>query len=173
MEHFRKLMEKKRQAGSGSLDKAEAQARGSVLHDMVGALDDDGLKKVKGLKKVTVAAKDQTGLEEGLSTAKRIVEQGDKSNPSSNKDAGEMKDDSDEEDFDDQDEEGPNHMPTEKEASSFGAEHAEGPETDEEDEQAPEHEPKEGSPEHIAKLKAELENAKAHIAHLQKPKSFY
>ena len=165
MEHFKKLMEKKRQEGKGSLEPIEASARGSVLHDMIGALDEDGMKKVKGLKKVTVASNDEQGLKSGLDKAKEMLQ----------KHEGEMKDDSSEDEYDDQDEEGPNHMPTEKEATSFGAEKGESPETDEEEAaESPEEEKhEEGSPEHLAALKKELEDAKAHIAHLQKPKSFY
>lgn len=179
MEHFKKLMEKKRQEGKGSMGDVEASARGSVLHDLIGSLDQDGMEKVKGLKKVTVASNDQTGLNEGLDKAKEIVNQGDKSNPSGNEEEGQMKDDDAEEEYDDQDQEGPNHMPTEKEASSFGDQDPElGSPKNDEGTELPEHDESEeamveGSPEHIAHLKAQLEDAKAHIAHLQKPKSFY
>jgi hypothetical protein len=172
MEHFKKLMEKKRAEGKGPMSDAEHSAHSSVLHDMMNALDQDGMEKVKGLKKVTVAAKDQTGLNEGLDKAKEIVNEGDKEHHSGNEHEGEMADDSEEKEYDDQDEEGPNHMPTEHEATSFGAQdaHEGSPETDEE---APEHEMKEGSPEHIAHLKKQLEDHKAEIAHLRAPKSFY
>lgn len=165
MEKFKQLLEKKRKDGAG-LDPMQASARGSVLSDLMGSLDSEGAKKVKGIKKVTVAAKNPEDLESGLDTAKEILAQGEKQKPSGNPEEGEMKDDSQEEEYDDQDAEGPNHMPTEKEATSFGSQPAEdgSPEVDE---------PAEGSPEHVAQLKAQLEDAKAHIAHLQKPKAFY
>lgn len=160
MEHFKKLMEKKRQAGKGSLEPVEASARHSVLNDMIGALDQDGLKKVKNLKKVTVASNDKKGLEKGLEKAKELVAH-----------EGEMTPDSQEEEYDDQDAEGPNHIPTEKEASSFGAQDPKlgSPEVD--GEESMDEEASEES--EFEKLKAEHEKLKAEIERLKAPKSFY
>lgn len=173
MEKFKQLMDKKRKEGSG-MDHVEAAARGSVLNDMIGALDQDGMSKVKNMKKVTVASNDKKGLEQGLDKAKEILAQGEKSNPSGNVHEGEMKDDSDEQEYDDQDAEGPNHMPTEKEASSFGAQDPElgSPETDEESEdESPE---QQAAEDHDSmSLHAEIANLKKEIDRLKAPKSFY
>ncbi len=171
MEHFKKLMAKKRQEGKGALSNSEASARHSVLDDMVGALDQDGMKKVKGIKKVTVASDKPEGLEKGLDLAKKLVSDFDKKKSDSlQKHEGEMADDSEEEEYDDQDSEGPNHMPTEKEASSFGSQDPAlgSPETDEEssEEEASEED-------ELSRLRTEHEQMKKEIERLKAPKPFY
>jgi hypothetical protein len=169
MEHFKKLMDKKRSEGKGKMGDVESAARGSVLQDMIGALDQDGMKKVKGIKKVTVASNSEGGVKEGLDAAKSILAQGEKRKASGSVEEGEMTPDSQEEEYDDQDAEGPNHMPTEKEASSFGSQDPKlgSPETDEGTELA-EHDESEDMD-----LHEEIKNLKAEIASLRAPKSFY
>lgn len=69
---FEKLMEEKKRKGH-TLSKSHAKAKSSVIEDLMDdmmGLDSD---KVKGLKKVTVAAKDKHGLEKGLDAAKDVI----------------------------------------------------------------------------------------------------
>lgn len=69
---FKKLLEKKKSKGE-TLSPVHGKAKSGILQglidDMMGADSD----KVKGLKKVTVAASSPEGLEEGLEKAKDIV----------------------------------------------------------------------------------------------------
>jgi len=163
MEKLKKLIDKKRQEGKGSLGEVESAARGSVLQDMIGALDSEGAKKVKGIKKVTVTSGSTGGIEKGLDVAKKALQ----------KHEGEMKPDTQEPEYNDQDAEGPNHMPTEKEASSFGSQDPElgSPKTDENEIESEEGE---GSEEdELSSLKAEHEKLKEEIARLKAPKSYY
>ena len=78
MEKFKKMLEKKRQEGHGKMDPIEVGARHSVLSGLMKAMDKEGLDKVKGLKKVTVAASDAPHLMEGMDKAKEIIKEGEK-----------------------------------------------------------------------------------------------
>lgn len=173
MENFKKLVQKKREEGKSSMQPVEASARSSVLNDMMGSLDQEGMKKVKGIKKVTVASDSQAGIKEGLDKAKEILAQGNKSNPSGNVEEGLMKADDAEDEYDDQDQEGPNHMPTEKEASSFGAQDPElgSPKVDEPEMESAEEQDAEDSD--SKSLHEEIKNLRAEIASLRAPKSYY
>lgn len=51
------------------------EAKGSVLKELMKAMDGLMLDDVKGLKKVTVAAKDDEGLKAGLEKAEDMVEE--------------------------------------------------------------------------------------------------
>ena len=69
---FKKLIDKKKKEGKVPSD-MESQAKGSVLSDLMSQLGDMGMDKVKGIKKVTVAAPDKSGLAEGLAKAKAML----------------------------------------------------------------------------------------------------
>jgi hypothetical protein len=69
---FEKLIEKKKKEGKVPSE-MESQAKGSVLSDLMSQLSDMGMDKVKGIKKVTVAAPDKSGLAEGLAKAKAML----------------------------------------------------------------------------------------------------
>lgn len=78
MSKFKELMDKKKSESKGKMEPIEAAARHSVLGGLVKSLDQDGMDKVKGLKKVTVASNDMHGLKSGLDKAKQIVGEGEK-----------------------------------------------------------------------------------------------
>lgn len=160
MDKLQSLIDKKKKEGK-TLSPMDAAARHSVLGGLMGELDGEDAKKVKGLKKVTVASDDKNGLEKGLDTAKKLVAH-----------EGEMKDDSDEDEYDDQDAEGPNHMPTEQEASSFGAQDPKlgSPETDENSD-LENHEI--NDEDKFTQLHAENDALKKEIERLKAPKPFY
>lgn len=176
MEKFKALMAKKREE-KGTMEPVQAAARGSVLGDMMKSLDSEGAKKVKGIKKVTVASNDAKGLESGLDKAKEIVAQGE-----SEIEGGDEHEDNllkheleespeyGDEEAEEALEDSPLKHVHEAEANDELSMHGPNADPGAEEDMA---EIVEGSPEHIASLKKELEAAKAHIAHLQKPKSFY
>lgn len=74
LDMLQSLMEKKKAKGEG-MDDTYKSAKMGVLKDlhkhMSGLMGDD----LKGLKKVTVAAPDEEGLEMGLSKAKDMLEE--------------------------------------------------------------------------------------------------
>ena len=175
MEKFKALLAKKRSEGKG-LDGVQAHAAGSVLHDMMKALDSDGLEKVKGLKKVTVAGNDPHALEEGLDKAKEMIHQGDKEVEHGDEHddhllKGEMEEspEYDDEESEEAEDDSPEKHIHEAEAHDPMSMHAE---DSEDHEELPEH-IVEGSPEHIEHLKKQLEDHKKEIASLRAPKSFY
>ena len=74
LDMLQSLMEKKKAKGEGMDDTYKSAKMGvlKVLHKhMSGLMGDD----LKGLKKVTVAAPDEEGLEMGLSKAKDMLEE--------------------------------------------------------------------------------------------------
>jgi hypothetical protein len=175
MEKFKALLAKKRDEGKG-LDGIQAHATGSVLHDMMKALDSDGLQKVKGLKKVTVASNDPDALEEGLDKAKSIVhegedeiEGGDEHDDHLLKHELEESPEYDDEESEEAEDDSPVKHIDEAEAHDPMSMHAE----DSEDREALPEGIEEGSPEHIQHLKKQLEDHKKEIASLRSPKSFY
>lgn len=170
MEHYKKLIQKKRQEGKGKMGDVEASARGSVLNDMIGALGQSDAKKVKGLKKVTVASNSTQGLAKGIDTAKELIER--KEGEKLQKHEGAMRPDSQEEEYDDQDAQGPNHIPTEDEASSFHSQDPKlgSPLTDENSDE--ENEEIEEAKDHEA-LKAENDALKLEIERLKAPRPHY
>jgi hypothetical protein len=161
MEAFKKLIEKKKKEQGGEMDHIHAAAKGSVLHDLMSQMDGINGEKVKGLKKVVVASNDKEGLEHGLDKAKSLL--------------GKMKDDSKEEGYDDQNEEAPDHIPTEHEEEEGQHDEHEVPDheaTESPEEESAEHDGAEGDNQEAedarfaelekehAKLKAELEALK-------------
>lgn len=69
MDKFDKLLEKKGKKLSG----VEQRAKGDVLSGLQNGPSDSLSDKLAGLKKVSVAAPSQEGLEEGLEKAKELV----------------------------------------------------------------------------------------------------
>lgn len=72
MEKFHKLLKKKMDEGH-SLNPINKDAKMGVLKDLHKMASDSMADKLHGLKKVTVAAPDEKGLEHGLDKAKEIV----------------------------------------------------------------------------------------------------
>ena len=113
MEKFNKLMEKKKSQGK-EISPMARDAKMGVLKDLHKMASDSMNSKINGLKKVTVAAPDQEGLEHGLDKAKQIV--GDMPGMLSDAESGHSNLENHEEemgeDFDDDNEEGatPEHM---------------------------------------------------------------
>lgn len=70
-EMFKKLLAKKKSSGE-EMSPGRMKARSSVLDDLVGNMEGREGKKL-GMKKVSVMAPDQEGLEEGLDTAKEVL----------------------------------------------------------------------------------------------------
>lgn len=71
---LKELLKKKAQEGKYLKDD-ELEAKKSVVDEMEGLADQAMAGKLKGLKKVTVAAPDEESLEEGLEVAKKKVEE--------------------------------------------------------------------------------------------------
>jgi hypothetical protein len=72
MKHLKELIARKKVKGD-VIDEDRAQARGSVLEDLIDDMGAAETDKLKGLKKVTVAAPDSESLEKGLKTAEGLV----------------------------------------------------------------------------------------------------
>lgn len=72
MKHLKELIARKKAKGD-MVDAERAEAKGKVLGDLMSDMSDADASKVKGIKKVTVASGDASGLEKGLETAKEIV----------------------------------------------------------------------------------------------------
>lgn len=72
MEKFHKLLKKKMDEGK-ELSPVDKEAKMGVLKDLHKMASDSMSDKLHGLKKVTVAAPDEKGLEHGLDKAKQIV----------------------------------------------------------------------------------------------------
>lgn len=72
MEKFQKMIEKKKGEGK-QMSPVTRDAKMGVLKDLHKMASDSMAGKINGLKKVTVAAPDQEGLEHGLDKAKQIV----------------------------------------------------------------------------------------------------
>lgn len=72
---FIELLKKKKAEGK-EVEPMEAKAKGNVLGDLMADMGEMGKDKLKGgmVKKVTVAAPSEKGLEEGLEKAKELVE---------------------------------------------------------------------------------------------------
>lgn len=66
-----RLMEKKK---GKELDSVEQEARLNVLDDLRKVAMDEMGERLKGLKKITVAAEDKEGLKQGLEKAEEILE---------------------------------------------------------------------------------------------------
>lgn len=73
--NFKELLKQKAKEGK-ILSDEEAKGKMSVLDEMDDIIGEKMSDKVKGLKKVSVAAPNQEGLEEGLDLAKNVVESG-------------------------------------------------------------------------------------------------
>lgn len=69
---FEKLMAKKKASGD-KMPEHRQEARSSVLDDLMHNMDDRHSKKLGGLKKVSVMAPSQEGLQKGLDLAKHVV----------------------------------------------------------------------------------------------------
>lgn len=69
----------KKKAKGDVLDPMEASAKSSVLKNLMSDMGDLDSAKLGKVQKVTVAAPDKKGLEEGLEKAKEIVEEKDSS----------------------------------------------------------------------------------------------
>lgn len=74
MDKFNQLMMKKKEEGK-MLSPVEKDAKMGVLKELHKMASDSMSDKIKGLKKVTVAAPDEKGLEAGLDKAKDLVSQ--------------------------------------------------------------------------------------------------
>lgn len=72
---LKKIIEKKKKEGK-TLSPIHKEARSCVLEDLMDHLSDMGMDKVKGLKKVTVAADSKEDLAKGLNKATEMVEKG-------------------------------------------------------------------------------------------------
>ncbi len=72
MKHLKELIARKKAKGD-MVDADRAEAKGKVLGDLMSDMSDADAPKVKGIKKVTVASSDASGLEKGLEKAKEIV----------------------------------------------------------------------------------------------------
>lgn len=81
---------------SSGMDDIEKEAKMSSLMAMKKAMEEMMSGKLDGLKKVTVAAKDQEGLQEGLEKAKELLGK-DSSDDESSEDSEESSDESPEE----------------------------------------------------------------------------
>ena len=75
MKELSKLIEKKMREGKG-MSPVHVKVKSSVLEHFRDDMDAMGADKVKGLKKVSVMAPDQKGLEHGLAKAAELVEKG-------------------------------------------------------------------------------------------------
>jgi hypothetical protein len=75
MEAFKKLLDKKK-SQSGEMSPIHAKAKSSVLQHLMSDMDSMDAGKIKGLKKVTVAAPDKASLEKGLHAATELVQKG-------------------------------------------------------------------------------------------------
>lgn len=71
---FRELLMAKKQQGK-VLKPEMAQHKMEVIENLMEAMGEDMGNQLKGMKKVTVAAPDKEGLEEGLEKAKEVVEE--------------------------------------------------------------------------------------------------
>ncbi len=70
-----KLMKlKEMKKGSGEMRPVEKNAKMSVLKDLIGEAGNEMSSGLHGLKKVSVMAPNQRGLEKGLDKAKQLVE---------------------------------------------------------------------------------------------------
>ncbi|HLD91098.1 MAG TPA: hypothetical protein VI911_08815 [Patescibacteria group bacterium] len=72
IEKFKDLLRKKAKEGKFVDDKSK-KIKESMLDDIDSIMNEAGGEELKGMKKVTVAAPDKDGLEEGLEKAKEIV----------------------------------------------------------------------------------------------------
>jgi len=71
---FKELLLKKQSEGK-VLDPKIAKHKMSIIEELMDAMGEDMGERIKGLKKVTVAASSKEGLEEGLDKAKEVVEE--------------------------------------------------------------------------------------------------
>jgi hypothetical protein len=72
-EKFKQLLMKKKMEGK-MLNPEQAKAKMDVLEELMGLAEEGMGDKLRGLKKVTVAAPDKEGLKEGLEKAENILE---------------------------------------------------------------------------------------------------
>lgn len=72
MSPFEKMLMKKKEQGK-VLSPSHAQAKSSILDELMDDMGGMDAGKLKGLKKVTVASNDPKGLEMGLAKAKEMV----------------------------------------------------------------------------------------------------
>lgn len=76
MKAFKELLQKKAKAGK-VLSEDDIASKKEVLSDLKSQMEEqmaEGLKGMKGLKKVTVASDSPEGLKEGLEKAEEVVE---------------------------------------------------------------------------------------------------
>lgn len=121
---FQKLMAKKKAEGS-KMSPVEQKAKGSVLSDLMGSMDGMDKEKLAGMKKVTVAAPDKSGLEHGLDMASNMVEKG-PLETMSHDEVGDSENDSEESDQDEYEE---NHESDQDPAHEETQEDEESPES--------------------------------------------
>lgn len=85
---FKELLMKKAKEGK-MISPEKAKQKMSVLDELDDMMNGEMASKMKGLKKVTVAAKDSEGLEEGLEKAQEMIGEDEESEEES-KDFSEM-----------------------------------------------------------------------------------
>lgn len=76
MKKMMEMLEEKGEASPADLESPEVKSKLDILQDLKAMMEDILKGDVeKGLKKVTVAAKDEESLKEGLDKAKEVVEE--------------------------------------------------------------------------------------------------
>jgi len=176
MEKLKQIIAKKREQGKGKLGGVEAAARGSVLQDLIGSLDKSAGKKLKGVKKVTVASNSEAGVKEGLDKAKEILDQGE-SIVTGKKDKSLIDQLEESPEYDDRETNAALMDSPEKhitaEDTARGEEADELMEAGEEALEGESHEQQEAEDADSDSLHAEIASLKAEIEKLKAPKSFY
>ena len=72
IEKFKELLRKKAKEGK-FIDDNSKKVKESMLDEIDSIMNEKGGEELHGLKKVTVAAPDKEGLEEGLDKAKEVI----------------------------------------------------------------------------------------------------
>jgi hypothetical protein len=72
-EKFKELLLKKKAEGK-TLNPEQAEMKMKLLEELMGIAEEGMGEKLKGMKKVTVAAPDKEGLEKGLEKAQEVIE---------------------------------------------------------------------------------------------------
>lgn len=86
---FKELLMKKAKEGK-TISPEKAKEKMSVLDELTGMMGGEMADKLKGMKKVTVAAKDSEGLKEGLEKAEEVLEDSEEMEESEDMDYSEM-----------------------------------------------------------------------------------
>lgn len=174
MKKFEEVKQKARAKGKGIKDGIKSVAQTAALQDMMGALDGQSAKKLKGVKKVTVASNSKAGVQEGLDIAKKVLKEGEKEvTGPENETLEEQLAESPE--YDDREtnaalvDSPERHVMAEDRARRNMADEMK--EAGEEALEGEEHEESEAAS--LSSLMDEIKNLKAEIASLRAPKSFY